>query len=541
MNKKIIAIFMAFITLICFASCNKKEKSNKTEKTTSTTKKNAKEIKITVDINPSLEFVVDDANRVLSVKSDEDDVLNSIDYKNKSIDEVILLITNSLINNNKLNKDNIDILISSNSSNSSTISNIIKKLKKDASKSSINLNFFMITTDEKDAEILKIAQNHNISYGKAYFCNQIVKGSNGAIKIDEIIGKNITEIVAQAKDKGVDLTTFSSNLEKLNPQGSSNPSTTQKKSTTTTSKNTAKTTKPNKTTTPDKTTTNATTTTKPSTTQPTTPVSFWHTQPKYDFDLMWPADDVWIVKKDNKYGIMESSGKMTFALQEHEIVYVDWDITDDIDEKVIRLLKENEQSYVIDKYGNFVKIVEGGYGGYGIFNVYDITTKKVYECGTYYYSDGEKLLVGKERSSSGTYGVYMVKSISIKNETDTHGDTHNMMTIDTSYSTVSHFKYDGEEFGTHVGTAKIYKNGEILPQEYESILTSVDTKYFSVRADGKRYLVGLNGQKLYSTGFDAIANDFGCSLESMNCDYFNSENLAAVMVNGKWGFIKKTF
>lgn len=536
MTKKLIAILMVFTTLICFASCSKKDKAEEVQGTTIKPKKAVQEIKITVDINPSLEFVLDDANRVVSVKSNEKGILNSIDYKNKNINEVVLLITNALINSNKLNKDSIDILITSKSSDSNVVSSIIKKLKDDAVKASLNLNFFMVSVDKKDKEISKFAEEHNISYGKAYFCNQIVQSSNGTITMEELLDKNVTEIVEQAKNKGVDLTKFQPNLEKLNSESDNKPTATQKNSVTATSKNksTTKTSSSNKTTSSNKTDSsnntgnssdNTTTITKPNTTNPVTPSTFWHTQPKYDFDMMWPANDVWIVKKNNQYGIMDSNGKMTFAFQNFDVIYL-----------YNEIILWDDNPNVIDKYGSFVKNFEGGWGGYGLIDIFDTSTNKVYQ-GYALNGTENKYVITNERSSSGIYGVYIVKSISIKDETDSYGETNNVMTIDTSYETIAY----NAQINTMMGKAKIYKSGSILSQEYDSILMSTDSKYFSVRTGGKFYMVDSNGQKLYSTGFDLIADDFGCSLEFLNCDYFNADNLAAVKVNGKWGFIKKTF
>lgn len=137
--------------------------------------------RIYMDVNPSVELIVNYYNQVKSVNCLNEDATKIIDEKQlvgKSVDSAVSIVTNALCDNNYLSEDSSAIILTSYMKNNKSDTEQLKRLakivketcknNKNAS-SSVNVLDEVASNDDK-----KVADDNNISVGKAKLIERII-------------------------------------------------------------------------------------------------------------------------------------------------------------------------------------------------------------------------------------------------------------------------------------------------------------------------------------------------------------------------------
>ena len=171
----ILCILTVAIELIFFAPNNKKE-SNST---------------IYLEINPSIEIIIDKDEKVISVNALNEDAKKIVndDYKGKSLDDLFGNIIDKLIDNNYTSDNRVTMLVHvSGYLDSDFVDDKIKNVFNEK-----NIMADTIIIDEVSSSDEEFAKTHNISPYKAAFLNK-VKEENENINIEELVDKPIKEV-----------------------------------------------------------------------------------------------------------------------------------------------------------------------------------------------------------------------------------------------------------------------------------------------------------------------------------------------------------
>ncbi len=147
---------------------------------------------ITLDINPSLEIKINKNEKVISIKALNEDAKNIIegDYKGKSLNDTLSLITDNVIKYDYVNDDfSVDIILHSNGYISS--SDTLEKLNRVLEEKHIRSNIIVVDKITKEDE--ELAKKYNISPAKAAYVKE-VSNEKENISFDNLIERSVTEI-----------------------------------------------------------------------------------------------------------------------------------------------------------------------------------------------------------------------------------------------------------------------------------------------------------------------------------------------------------
>lgn len=159
---------------------------------------------IIIDVNPSIQLVLKDDNKVKEISAlndDADKIIKNIDTK-KSLDVVIEKILLNLDEYHYLDDKDSAMLITYIGKNDSKAEKIVKK----AVDKYIDVNEceceVLYQDIESSKELEKKASKKGVSVGKYYFVQKI---STYDITVEYLYEKNIKEIVSIMKDNGIDI------------------------------------------------------------------------------------------------------------------------------------------------------------------------------------------------------------------------------------------------------------------------------------------------------------------------------------------------
>lgn len=186
--KKIISILLCTSILFLVTACDavKKETAGQND------------LIFTLDVNPSLEFSISSSNIIKSLKAVNDDgkiMLEDNNYTNKSFGYTAKKIIDDLVKDGYLNPaDKSTILITFKSLQSEKTNKINEVLQSAIKESGCKAEVYTLYVAQEDDSVKKLAQESNISYGKAYFCSIVSESSKGSIQAQEIAQNNISQI-----------------------------------------------------------------------------------------------------------------------------------------------------------------------------------------------------------------------------------------------------------------------------------------------------------------------------------------------------------
>ena len=146
---------------------------------------------ITLDINPSIEIVLNKEGKVakvIALNNDSKDIISK-DLKRKSLDDALDIIANNIIEKGYVDEDHIEIIIYSNGNVNSN--DVEFKIKDSFSKRQVGVQAIVISNVTKEDE--KLAKEYNVSPAKIAYVKSIIQ-DNENITIDNLADRTIREL-----------------------------------------------------------------------------------------------------------------------------------------------------------------------------------------------------------------------------------------------------------------------------------------------------------------------------------------------------------
>ncbi len=146
---------------------------------------------ITLDINPSIEIVLDKDENIISISALNEDAKDivAIDFNNKTLDDVFGSIVDKLIDNELTSDNSVDVIIYSKGDMKG--SKVAEKLEFNFGQKNIHAETIVI--DKITKEDIELAAKYNVSPAKASYIKTIVK-DNENIKVEDLINKPVREV-----------------------------------------------------------------------------------------------------------------------------------------------------------------------------------------------------------------------------------------------------------------------------------------------------------------------------------------------------------
>ncbi|BCN28925.1 anti-sigma-I factor RsgI family protein [Anaeromicropila herbilytica] len=163
---------------------------------------------ITLDVNPSIQIVVNKKERVLSVKAlnkDAKKVIDKVRLKTSNLDHVVDQLVTTMVSEHYIRRDKNVVMVSIENRNTKKADIIALSLdqviQKNLSKKKITPQVIrQVFTKDKNASTL--ARKHNVSVGKLKLIQEILP-YNETFTIDTLASKSVTELLALSKENSV--------------------------------------------------------------------------------------------------------------------------------------------------------------------------------------------------------------------------------------------------------------------------------------------------------------------------------------------------
>jgi hypothetical protein len=173
---------------------------------------------IGIDVNPSIEIQVNRDNRVLSAKainSDGEDILDGMDLRNVDMDIAVNAVIGSMVRHGYFDELENAILVTVSNKDSEKASlvrqDVVSEIETSLEEHNVNAIVYNQEAEETD-ELRQLADKYGISYGKAYFLNELVK-ENGLSDEDmaHLAGMTMEEIARYISEKSLSVTAQTGN------------------------------------------------------------------------------------------------------------------------------------------------------------------------------------------------------------------------------------------------------------------------------------------------------------------------------------------
>lgn len=188
MMKKIIGIAAAFV--IVFAAVMGYMVYSRNFKVAST---------VSLDVNPSIEIFVNQKEKVLDVKANNEDgqiVIGDMDFKGNSLDITVNALIGSMLKNGYINELANSILVSVNNNDPQQSAQLQQKLT-DEINALLQTDAFsgavLSQTIQDDDALQQLADQYGITLGKAQLINQIV-AKNALYTFEDLVPLSINEL-----------------------------------------------------------------------------------------------------------------------------------------------------------------------------------------------------------------------------------------------------------------------------------------------------------------------------------------------------------
>lgn len=154
---------------------------------------------ISLDVNPSIEILVNQKERVLQVNALNDDakkVIEGMDFKNSDLNVAVNALVGSMLRNGYISELSNSILISVNNDNPQKSAELQKKLMQEVNALLQTDSFsgaVLSQTVNNNAELKKLADSYGITLGKAQLIKQIVN-QNPLYTFEKLVPLSINEL-----------------------------------------------------------------------------------------------------------------------------------------------------------------------------------------------------------------------------------------------------------------------------------------------------------------------------------------------------------
>ncbi len=165
---------------------------------------------VTLDINPSIELVINKQNRVLSARASNEgakEVFDEKSLKNMDLRNAVNAILDSMISHGYLSRDKNVIMVSvenKDAQKADALTVVLDEVIQEAiSPRKISIHVLR-QTFAKDKDASALAKKYSVSTGKIKLINEILSGSN-KFSLDDLSHKTIDELVLIANENAIDL------------------------------------------------------------------------------------------------------------------------------------------------------------------------------------------------------------------------------------------------------------------------------------------------------------------------------------------------
>ncbi len=204
MTKKIIGIAAAFV--VVFAAIMGYMVYSQNYKIAST---------ISLDVNPSIEIFVNQKEKVLDVRANNEDgktVIGDMDFKGNSLDITVNALIGSMLKNGYINELANSILVSVDTQDPQQSAQLQQKLT-DEINTLLQTNTFsgavLSQTIQQDESLQQLADQYGITLGKAQLINQIIE-KNALYTFADLVPLSINELNLLSESGGSQLENVSS-------------------------------------------------------------------------------------------------------------------------------------------------------------------------------------------------------------------------------------------------------------------------------------------------------------------------------------------
>lgn len=165
---------------------------------------------IYLDVNPSIELVVNKQNHILSVKAlneDAKEIIGGKDYTNDDLTSTVNDILSSMINHGYLSPDKNIIMVSVENEDIKKADNlaiVLDKLIRDGVSSQEISPRILRQTFTKDEAASALAEKYNVSVGKIKLINEILS-SCSEFSMDELSYMSIRDLILIANKNAINL------------------------------------------------------------------------------------------------------------------------------------------------------------------------------------------------------------------------------------------------------------------------------------------------------------------------------------------------
>ncbi len=153
--------------------------------------------KIGIDVNPSIELTINRKNKVIDVFANNDDgnkILNNMDLKGSDMNVAINALIGSMVKNGYIDELANSILISVEGNSDEENEKLRQEIVNELNAYLVNNNFSIVSqTVSNEAELESIANEYNISLGKAQLIKDII-ANNNLLTYDQLANLSINEL-----------------------------------------------------------------------------------------------------------------------------------------------------------------------------------------------------------------------------------------------------------------------------------------------------------------------------------------------------------
>lgn len=191
---------------------------------------------VELDVNPSIEFGVDNKDKVVEVTALNDDgaeIIENLSLEKRQVQEAILIVMDELVKDGFITKEKSTVLVSVKNDNEQKTEEIkeclSEEIEKHLSEEDIQITVLKQTMI-KDEVSESIAKEHNISTGKAIFIKTVMEENSSLGVEEELANMTVDEIAQKAQQGNVDRKQSPNeqkeNAGNVNPENSFNEVTT---------------------------------------------------------------------------------------------------------------------------------------------------------------------------------------------------------------------------------------------------------------------------------------------------------------------------
>ena len=153
--------------------------------------------KIGIDVNPSIELKINKKDKVIDVIANNDDgskILNDMDLKGSDMNVAINALIGSMVKNGYIDELANSILISVEGNSEEENEKLRQEIVNELNSYLVNNNFSIVSqTVSNESELENIANEYNISLGKAKLIKDII-ANNNLLTYDQLANLSINEL-----------------------------------------------------------------------------------------------------------------------------------------------------------------------------------------------------------------------------------------------------------------------------------------------------------------------------------------------------------